>query len=103
VTAAADPANRGVTDVTLGEVSRNLVKLETSVTSLADRLGTLHDDIRRETETQIVKGTEVLQSRVDRLEKIVYTAAGFILLSFLTGLAALVFNATGSGAGGGGG
>lgn len=80
------------TGVTLGEVSRNLVRLESTVRDMTQTVLDLRTDMVREIDSQLEAKLESTKSRIDRLEKIIYGAVATVLVSFLLALLNLVIS-----------
>jgi hypothetical protein len=73
-------------DVTLGEVSRNLGRLESSMFVLTQTLSDLRAEITREIEARIADKMIAANMRIDRLERLVYGAIGTVLVAFMMSL-----------------
>lgn len=77
-------------EMSLGEVSRNLARLERSVGDMAATLTNLREGVAREIDIQIGNRVLGLMERVGRLEKLLYGAVALVLAAFLTAVSSLV-------------
>lgn len=77
--------------VSLGELSRNLRRVESSINGITGSVNALRAEIMRDVDQRLSDRLASLMERVDRLEKVLYGAVGIILLAFLAALAAIVY------------
>lgn len=77
--------------VTLGEVSRNLTRLESTVSGMHTLLADLRADMLREIDVRLTDRLAVINDRVTRLERLTYGAVSATGVAFLSAVAALVY------------
>lgn len=82
--------------VTLGEVSRNLTRLETTVSGMHALLADLRSDVIREIDIRLSDRLALVNERVTRLERLTYGAASVTGIAFMSAVAALVYGHKGA-------